>query len=108
MPKSADHKRLGSTYFSRRADLEEFLHIVSAVRYILEHPEAPRRIYSDSMVAISWYRNRKTAMMHNRPTLQKAEVFLKVFHSRIQDIEVIYRNGEVPGDVRKNSTVCET
>ena len=42
-------------------NIGEFLGIVEAVKYILTHPEAPRIIYSDSITAITWYKNKATA-----------------------------------------------
>ena len=36
-------------------NIGEFLGIVEAVRYVMEHPESPRTIYSDSITAITWY-----------------------------------------------------
>ena len=41
-------------------NIGEFLAIVEAVKYILRHHEAPRIIYSDSITAITWYRNKQT------------------------------------------------
>ena len=64
-------------------NIGEFLGIVEAVRYVMEHPESPRTIYSD-------------------PALQKAEIFLKVMEARIKDIEVLHWDnrlwGEIPAD----------
>ena len=34
-------------------NIGEFLGIVEAVRYVMEHPESPRTIYSDSITAIT-------------------------------------------------------
>ena len=82
--------------------LGEFLGIVEAVRYVMEHPESPRTIYSDSITAITWYRNKQTASSRRCPALQKAEIFLKVMEARIKDIEVLHWDnrlwGEIPAD----------
>ena len=59
-------------------NIGEFLGIVEAVRYVMEHPESPRTIYSDSITAITWYRNKQTASSRRCPALQKAEIFLKL------------------------------
>ena len=76
--------------------------IVEAVRYVMEHPESPRTIYSDSITAITWYRNKQTASSRRCPALQKAEIFLKVMEARIKDIEVLHWDnrlwGEIPAD----------
>jgi hypothetical protein len=83
-------------------NIGEFLGIVAAVRYILEHPETPHIIYSDSITAITWYRNRQTASSRRCPALQKAEVFLKAMDACIRDIRVEYWDkqswGEIPAD----------
>ncbi len=68
-------------------NIGEFLGIVEAVRYVMEHPESPRTIYSDSITAITWYRNKQTASSRRCPALQKAEIFLKVMEARIKDID---------------------
>ena len=83
-------------------NIGEFLGIVEAVKYILANPDSPRTIYSDSITAITWYRNMKTASSRRCPALLKAEVFLKAVFARIDDIEVVYwdnkRWGEIPAD----------
>ena len=68
----------------------------------MEHPESPRTIYSDSITAITWYRNKLTASSRRCPALQKAEIFLKVMEARIKDVEVLHWDnrlwGEIPAD----------
>lgn len=80
----------------------EFLGIVAAVKYIVEHPEASRVIYSDSKTAITWYRDRRTASSRHCPALLKAEILLKVMEERIRDIRLEYWDnrlwGENPAD----------
>lgn len=48
------------------------------------------------------YNNRQTASSRTCPALQKAEIFLKVMEARIVDIEVLYWDkhlwGEIPAD----------
>lgn len=83
-------------------NIGEFLGIIAAVKYILEHPEAPRIIYSDSITAVTWYQNRRTASSRHCPALLKAEIFLKAMEERIKDIRVEHwdnrRWGEIPAD----------
>lgn len=83
-------------------NIGEFLGIVAAVRYILEHPGSPRVIYSDSITAITWYHQRQTASSRRCLALLKAEIFLKAMDAKIADIEVLYWNnrlwGEIPAD----------
>ena len=83
-------------------NIGEFLGIVEAVKYILTHPEAPRIIYSDSITAITWYRNKQCASSRRCDKLLMAEVFLKVIDAKISDIQVIHWDnrewGETPAD----------
>lgn len=83
-------------------NIGEFLGIVEAVKYILANPNTPRIIYSDSITAITWYKNKKTFSSKRCPILLKAEVFLKTMAARIGDIEVNHWNnsiwGEIPAD----------
>lgn len=86
-------------------NIGEFLGIVAAVKYLMEHPEfVPRVIYSDSLTAITWFRQRKTASSRRCPALLKAEVFLKVMAVKIEDIRVVHWDnrlwGEIPADFR--------
>ena len=83
-------------------NIGEFLGIVEAVKYILTHSEAPRIIYSDSITAITWYRNKQCASSRRCDKLLMAEVFLKVIDAKISDIQVIHWDnrewGETPAD----------
>lgn len=83
-------------------NIGEFLGIIAAVKYILEHPEAPKIIYSDSITAVTWYQSRRTASSRHCPALLKAEIFLKAMEERLKDIRVEHwdnrRWGEIPAD----------
>ena len=83
-------------------NIGEFLAIVEAVKYILRHSEAPRIIYSDSITAITWYKNKTTASTKRCDDLFKAEIFHKVMAAKIEDIQVLHWNnrkwGETPAD----------
>lgn len=83
-------------------NIGEFLAIIEAVKYILRHPEAPRIIYSDSITAITWYRNKQTASSRRCEQLQLAEIFLKVMAAKIEGIQVLHWDnrewGETPAD----------
>lgn len=68
----------------------EFLGIIVAVRYILENDFTPPVIYSDSLTAITWYKNKSTASSRHCPALHKAEVFLRAMSTRIDGIEVLH------------------
>lgn len=80
----------------------EFLGVIEAVKYILENDFSPRVIYTDSITAITWYNNRKTASKKRIPALRKAELFLQAMEALIADISVLHWDnegwGETPAD----------
>ena len=79
-----------------------FIAIVEAAKYIFRTTGAPRIIYSDSITAITWYRNKQCASSRRCDKLLMAEVFLKVIDAKISDIQVIHWDnrewGETPAD----------
>ena len=83
----------------------EFLGLIAAVKYILEHDFKPCVIYTDSITAITWFRNKETASSKRIPALLKAELFLQVMADKIAGIEVKHWNndrwGETPADFNK-------
>lgn len=80
----------------------EFLGVIAAVKYIIENDYYPKIIYTDSITAIAWFNNKRTASKKKYTELKKAEVFLKVFSAEIDKIEVLHwKNdtwGETPAD----------
>lgn len=87
---------------NQTANIGEFLGIIAAVRYILENDVTPAIVYSDSLTAITWYKNKATASSRRCPALHKAEVFLRAMSARIEEIEVYHWDnrkwGEIPAD----------
>lgn len=83
-------------------NIGEFLGVVEAIKYIIENDFQPRVIYTDSITAISWFYNKRTASKKKNKELQKAEIFLKAFASDVDTIEVKHWNnkewGETPAD----------
>lgn len=83
-------------------NIGEFLAIVEAAKWIVDNDYRPRLIYSDSLTAISWFRNKSTASKKRNKHLQKAEIYLKACDDWIRDIEVRHWNnrewGEIPAD----------
>jgi ribonuclease HI len=80
----------------------EFLGVVAAVRYIIENAYTPAVIYTDSVTAITWFKNKQTASKKRISALFKAEVFLRVMAAAVDRIEVRHwdneRWGETPAD----------
>ena len=87
---------------NQTVNIGEFLAVIEAVKYIIENDFQPRIIYTDSMTAISWFNNKRTASNKKNKDLQKAEIFLRVFAADVDTIEVVHWNnrvwGETPAD----------
>lgn len=87
---------------NQTTNIGEFLGVVEAVKYIIEHDFQPRVIYTDSMTALRWYTSKATASNKKNYELQKAEVFLKALAYDVDTIEVKWWNnkewGETPAD----------
>ena len=92
------YKYLGN----QTVNIGEFLAVVDAAKYIIENDFQPRRIYTDSMTAITWFRNKATASKKTNHNLKKAEIFLKAFSADVDSIEVLHWDnkgwGETPAD----------
>lgn len=69
------YKNLGN----RTVNIGEFLGVVEAVKYIIENDFQPREIYTDSVTALTWFKNKATSSIKRCKELQKAEIFLKAF-----------------------------
>lgn len=86
-------------------NIGEFLAIVEAVKEIYETGYKPAVIFSDSMVAINWFVNRKTSSGKRNSRLMKAECYLRLMEEKIKDIKVIHWNndkwGEIPADFHR-------
>lgn len=83
-------------------NIGEFLAVVEAAKYILKNSHYPRVIYTDSITAISWFKQKRTASKKRNLALLKAEVFLKAFAVEIATIELHHWDnrewGEIPAD----------
>ncbi len=92
------HERLGN----QTINIGEFLAIVEGVKHIYETGYKPAVIFSDSMVAISWFRERKTASGKRNAELMKGECYLKIMDEKIRGLRVIHWDnrvwGEIPAD----------
>lgn len=90
---------------NQTVNIGEFLAVVEAVKFIIENDFQPRIIYTDSMTAISWFKNKSTASNKKNNELKKAELFLKVMAYDVDTIEVRHwdnrRWGETPADFNR-------
>lgn len=80
----------------------EFLAIVEAVKYIIDHDFQPKVIYSDSTTAIRWFTDKRTASGKRNPRLMKAEIYLRAMAYWVDEIKVMKWDnrqwGEIPAD----------
>ncbi len=99
--------RTGERIFYRNlgnqtVNIGEFLAIIESIKYIIENDYPDKVIYSDSITAITWVRNKRTASKKLNKDLKKAEIFLKVNAYWVDQIEIIHwdnkRWGEIPSD----------
>ncbi|PXV57441.1 ribonuclease HI [Dysgonomonas alginatilytica] len=79
-------------------NIGEFLGVVEAVKYIIENDYHPKVVYTDSITAMAWIRNKKTASRKKYPNLKKAEIFLKAMSTQVDQIQVIHWNNDVWGE----------
>ncbi len=89
------HESLGN----KTVNIGEFLGVVAALKYIIENQYKPKVIYTDSLTAITWVNNKKTASKKHSPDLKRAEIFLKVMASEIATIEIIHWNTSEWGEI---------
>lgn len=92
------HEDLGN----QTVNVGEFLGVIAAAKYIVEHDYTPRIIYTDSLTAIAWFTQKRTASKRKLPAMFKAEVFLQAMSVEIDSIEVVHWDndkwGETPAD----------
>jgi ribonuclease HI len=92
------HEDIGN----KTVNIVEFLGVVDAVKYIIEHDYTPRVVYTDSTTAISWFKTMVSASKRKTPAVFKAEVFLQAVSAQIETIEVVHWDksawGETPAD----------
>lgn len=83
-------------------NIGEFLAVVEAIKYIIEHDFQPRVIFTDSTTAIAWIKMKKTSSTKLCKDLQRAEMFLRALSADVDAIEIIHwdnkRWGETPAD----------
>lgn len=87
---------------NKTVNIGEFLGVIEAAKYIIEHNYSPRIIYTDSLTAITWFKDKQTASKKKSKELVKAEIFLKALSWDVDTIEVRHWNnkqwGEIPAD----------
>lgn len=79
-------------------NIGEFLGVVEAAKYIIEHRFSPAIIYTDSLTALTWFNEKRTASRKRNAALKKAEIFLKAMASEIDKIEVLHWNNSLWGE----------
>lgn len=86
---------------NQTVNIGEFLGVVTAVKFILEHDSEPL-IYTDSLTAIAWFNSQRSASKKVYSELKKSEAFLRVMSEQIKHIRVLHWDnrlwGETPAD----------
>lgn len=99
--------KTGETIFygnlgNKTINIGEFIAIVEACKYIVKNDYKPRRVFSDSKVAIGWFKNKAAASSKRDKALDKALIYIRAAASWIDDIEVVHWDnkswGETPAD----------
>lgn len=99
--------KTGKTLFytdlgNQTINIGEFLAIVEAVKYIIDHDFQSKVIFSDSTTAISWFKNKRTASGKRNAKLMKAEIYLRAMAYWVDEIEIVKWDnrqwGEIPAD----------
>lgn len=87
---------------NQTVNIAEFLAVVHAAKFIIETDYNPKIIYTDSITALTWFKNKQTASRKRYVELKKAELFLKIMSFQVGQIEVRHWNnrswGEIPAD----------
>ncbi len=84
---------------NQTVNIGEFLGVVAAVKYIIENNYHPQVIFTDSITALTWFSNKKTASKKRNFELKKAEIFLKVMTTEVDKIQVIHWDNETWGEI---------
>jgi ribonuclease HI len=84
---------------NQTVNIGEFLGVIASAKYIIENDYQPKIIYTDSMTALTWFNNKRTASKKKQPALKKAEIFLKAISFEIDQIQVIHWNNEALGEI---------
>lgn len=87
---------------NQTVNIGEFLGVVSGLKYIMENNYTPAILYTDSLTAISWLKNKKATSAKKNTEVAKAEIFLRLFSFEIDKIKVFHWSnktwGEIPAD----------
>ena len=87
---------------NQTTNIGEFLGVIAAVKFIIETDYYPKVIYTDSITALTWFNNKKTASKKRFSELKKAEVFLKAMSLKVDKIQITHWDndkwGEIPVD----------
>ena len=83
-------------------NIGEFLAIVEACKYIIANNYEPKRIFSDSQVAISWFKRKAATSVKRNKKLDKGLIYLRAVHQWVDQIEIVHWDnkewGEIPAD----------
>ena len=67
------YKNLGN----QTTNIGEFLGLMETIKFVIENDFQPRIAYTDSMTAITWFRNKKQLLKRDIPIFNDLRYFLK-------------------------------
>ena len=84
-------------------NIAEFYAVAAAIKYIKDHELTPAILYSDSMTALSWIKNRHTNSSVPNENLKKAVDYIKSIKKiGLEGIDILHWKtklwGEIPAD----------
>lgn len=83
-------------------NIGEFLALVEGIKYVIEHNMEPKRVFSDSTIAITWVKNKSTASRKSNDLVNKAIIYLKTCSMYVDEVEIVKWDnkqwGETPAD----------
>lgn len=84
---------------NQTVNIGEFLGVVEGVKFILENNYTPAVIYTDSLTAISWFKNKKTSSKKKNIQIKMAEIFLNAMSAEIDKVSVKHWDNKVWGEI---------
>lgn len=69
-------------------NVAEYIGLVRGIQWVIENDPPERVVWCDSLTAIRWYNERKSASNFEAKLMLKADMFLQVMDSELETIEV--------------------
>lgn len=82
---------------NQTVNIGEFLAIVEGLKYIIRH-NLPKILYSDSVTAIAWVKNKRTASAKKCKLMQMGEIYLKIAAHWTDRIQIVHWDNKLWGE----------